>query len=49
MDEIVNKDDIKKELPNLSQDQYDLILLWVNNAYSVGYDTGSENTAWDYH
>lgn len=39
--EEITIEDIKKEFPELSSEQHELILYWIDNARNEGYDDGS--------
>lgn len=49
MEEKVTRENIKNEFPNLTEEEIDLIVTWVENAYDAGYDQGAENANWSYH
>lgn len=42
-EEPITTEDILKEFPMATVRQVELILTWIENAYSEGYDNGAKN------
>jgi len=42
-EKVVTPQEIQKEFPELNDEQLAIIRGWVNTAYSLGYNLGTEN------